>query len=164
MSIRRLVPLALCSVALAAATTPSSARAVFKSPAWLSIEAPVNPYDRETRGQALLVHTQLVEGSARLGDLSGSAEGLVNGTRRSIALRFDSLARPNTFGVRRQWPTEGTWLLRISLHETTALVTLDAAGNVSSAKVPMMNTRDIPLPRAVTSREIDSALTQAARR
>jgi hypothetical protein len=164
MSMRRVIPLVLSCAAIAAVASPSIARSAFKSPAWLSIEAPVNPYDAMTRGQALLVHTQLVEGSARLSDLSGTAEGLVNGARRSITLRFDSLARANTFGVRRQWPTQGTWMLRISLHETTALVSLDAAGNVASARVPMVNTRDIPLPRAVTAVEIDSALAQAAKR
>jgi hypothetical protein len=164
MSMRRVLPFVICCGVLAAAATPSIARGVFKSPAWLSIEAPVNPYDPATRGEALLVHPQLVEGSARLSDLSGTAEGLVNGARQSIALRFDSLARPNTYGVRRQWPTDGTWMLRISLRQTTALVALDAAGNVTSARIPMINTRDIPLPRAVTSREIDSALTHAAQR
>jgi len=163
MSKRRVIPVVLSCAAIAALASSSIAGSVFKSPAWLSIEAPVNPYDAATRGQALLVHTQLVQGSARLGDLSGTAEGLVNGARRSIPLRFDSIARPNTFGVRRQWPAEGAWLLRISLRETTALVTLDAEGNVATARVPTVNTRDVPLPRAVTAREVDSVL-QAARR
>jgi len=164
MSVRHFIPLPLSCAAIVAVASPSIARSAFKSPAWLSIEAPVNPYDPATRGQALLVHTQLVQGEARLSDLTGTAEGLVNGGRRSIPLRFDTMSRPNTFGVRRQWPADGAWMLKISLHETTALVSLDAAGNVSSARVPMVNTRDIPLPRAVTTREIDSALTQAAKR
>jgi hypothetical protein len=163
MSARRVLPALLSCAAIAAATTPSIARSIFKSPAWLSIEAPVNPYDPATRGEACLVHTQLVQGNARLSELSGTAEGMVNGARRSITLRFDSLSRPNTFGVRRQWPSGGTWLLRISLRETTALVSLDAAGNVAAARVPMVNTRDIPLPRAVTPPAIDSALTQASK-
>ena len=129
MSLRRVLPLFIAGAALIAAATP------FKSPAWLSIESPVNPYDPTTRGQALLVHAQLVAGNARTSELSGSAEGLVNGARRSISLRFDSLARPNTFGVRRQWPSEGTWLLRITLRETTALVGLDDVGNPTVARV-----------------------------
>jgi hypothetical protein len=153
-------------VFLAAAAALGAARPAshFKSPAWLSVESPVNPYDPATRGAALLVHTRLIDRDARLGDLSGSAEGLVNGARRSIALRFDSIARPNTFGVRRQWPAEGTWLLRITLRETTALVSLDAAGNVAGTHVPTRETRDIPLPRAVGAHEIDSALAVAPKR
>ena len=151
-------------VAVAAAIGAAKPAAHFKSPAWLSVESPVSPYDPTTRGAALLVHARLVDGNACLTDLSGSAEGLVNGARRSIALRFDSLPQPNTFGVRRQWPAEGTWLLRISLRETTALVSLDPAGNVTGARVPTEKTRDIPLPRAVNAREIDSLLTAATKR
>lgn len=151
----------LAAAATIGAATPA---AHFKSPAWLSVESPVDPYDPATRDAALLVHTRLIDRDARLGDLSGSAEGLVNGARRSIALRFDSVARPNTFGVRRQWPAQGTWLLRISLRETTALVSLDPAGNVTGTHVPMRQTGDIPLPRAVGAREIDSALAVAPKR
>jgi hypothetical protein len=164
MSTRRILPLFVCGVAIAAAVTPSAARPAFKSPAWLSIEAPVNPYDPAMRGQALLVHTQLVQGSVRLAELSGTAEGLVNGARRSIPLRFDSLSRLNTFGLRRQWPSGGTWLLRIGLRETTALVSLDAAGDPTSARVVTESSTGMPLPRAVAAREIDSALTQASKR
>lgn len=160
MSLPRVLTLLIASAAVGAARPAAH----FKSPAWLSVESPVNPYDPATRGAALLVHTQLIDRDARPSDLSGSAEGLVNGARRSIALRFDSLARRNTFAVRRQWPTEGTWLLRVSLRETTALVSLDAAGNVAGTQVPMQRTRDIPLPRAVGPREIDSALAVATKR
>jgi hypothetical protein len=164
MSFRRVLPLLITSAAIFAAASPSIAGGLFKSPAWLSIESPVNPYDPATRGAVLLVHTQLVNGNAQMRELTGSAEGLVNGARRSIALHFDSLARLNTFGVRKQWPSEGAWLLRISLRETTAIVSLDAGGNVTAARVPTENTRDIPLPRAVTSREIDSLLAAGAKR
>ncbi|HEY4306103.1 MAG TPA: hypothetical protein VGM82_16645 [Gemmatimonadaceae bacterium] len=164
MSTRRFLPLLISSAALIAATAPSFARSPFKSPAWLSIEAPVNPWDPSTRGQALLVHTQVVNGAAKLSELSGTAEGLLNGTRRSVSLRFDSLARPSTFGVRRQWPNEGTWLLRIVLRETTALVNVDANGNPTTARVVTESSTGMPLPRAVADREIDSALTQASKR
>lgn len=160
MSLPRVLTLLIAATAIGAARPAAH----FKSPAWLSVESPVNPYDPATRGAALLLHTRLIDRDARPSDLSGSAEGLVNGARRSIVLRFDSLARPNTFAVRRQWPAEGRWLLRISLRETTALVSLDAAGNVAGTQVPARQTRDIPLPRAVSAREIDSALAAGTKR
>jgi|SRR4051812_11333387 hypothetical protein len=164
MLLPRVLPLLAAGAALVVAATPSITRPGFKSPAWLSIETPVNPYDPTTRGEALLVHTQLVAGNARASELSGSAEGFVNGARRSIVLHFDSLPRLNTFGVRRQWPSEGTWLLRIALRETTALVNLDAAGNPTTARVVTESSTGMPLPRAVGARDIDSALAQAAKR
>jgi hypothetical protein len=155
--------LLLTGLAVLAAATPSTA-ALRKSPAWLSIESPVSPYNRETRGAAFVVHTRLVDGTARLGDLSGSAEGLVGGARKTIPIRFETTTAPGAFVVQRQWPTEGVWLVRITLHETTALVSLDASGNVSSSRVPTRNGGDIPLPRAVPAAEIDSILAAAARR
>ena len=135
----------------------------YKSPAWLSIESPASPYQRDTRGAAALVHTRLVEGVPRLGDLNGSAEGLVNGARRTVPLRFETTSDPNAFVLRRQWPSEGAWLLRITLHETTLLATIDAAGNVASSRVPTNETRDMPLPRAVRAAEIDSILSSIKR-
>ena len=137
---------------------------MLKSPAWLSIESPVNPYDQATRGAALLVHAKFPSGNPKVADLTGSAEGLVNGARRSLPLRFDSTTHLDVFALRRQWPSDGTWLLRISLRETTALVLLDASGNVASARVPTRPGGEIPLPRAVTMGEVDSILTAVAKR
>jgi len=160
---RRIV-LSTFALTVAAATgawvSPSLASpSMVKWPPWISIESPVNPYDPSARGAAMLVRAAFREGQAQLSDLSGSAEGIVAGTRRSIALRFDTTGRPNVFALRKQWPTEGTWLLRIALKSTTAIVTFDHAGNVASVRVPteFTATRD-EVPRAVGSKEIDSIL------
>ena len=144
--------LLVTAAAVLAAASPSVASSVRKSPAWLSIESPVNPYDPATRGAVLLVHAQFHDGNARLADLSGSAEGIVRGARRSVPLRFDSTSRSSVFGVKRQWPAEGTWLLRIALKGTTAIVTFDAAGNAVLARVPTESSTGMPLPRAVGAR------------
>jgi hypothetical protein len=162
------------AVSVAAATgawvSPSvSSSAIVKWPPWISIESPVNPYDPSARGAAMLVRAAFREGVAQLSDLNGSAEGIVAGARKSIPLRFDTTGRPNVFALRKQWPNEGTWLLRIALKSTTAIVTLDHAGNVASVRVPteLTATRD-EVPRAVGSKEIDSLLaasvTEAAKR
>src|SRR5215216_5001842 len=105
MTRRALFPLLAFVAATGAFATPAMA----KWPPWLSIESPVNPFDQSSRGALLLVHATFREGQAQLADLSGSAEGLVNGTRRTIPLRFDTTGRPGIFALRRQWPTEGTW-------------------------------------------------------
>jgi hypothetical protein len=150
----------------AATAAAVAAPSIAKWPPWLSIESPVNPYDPSTRGAAMLIHARFREGPARLADLSGTAEGIVGGQRRSIPLRFDSTGYPNTFVLRRQWPTAGTWLLRIALRSTTAIVTLDRSGDVASVRVPTEpeHSGGIDIPRAVSAREIDSALAAAARR
>lgn len=136
----------------------------FKWPPWLSIESPVNPFDADARGAVLLVHTAVREGRTSVADLSGSAEGLVRGVRRSVPLRFDVTSKPDVYAVRRQWPAEGTWVLRITLlRNTTALVTLDGAGNVASTRVPTRLSSGMALPRQVSAAEVDSALALAAR-
>jgi hypothetical protein len=162
MSRRTLYPLAtLALVAAAAFSSPSLA----KWPPWISIESPVNPYSVSARGALLLVHATFREGTPKLSDVSGAAEGLVNGSRRTVALRFDETPTPGVFALRRQWPAEGAWLARISLSNTTAVVVFDQAGNVASVRVPTeTNGVGDRIPRAVPEREIDSTLIAMVKR
>src|SRR3954469_22405040 len=113
MNRRTLVTVALgaLSLATAAFTAPS----IPKWPPWISIESPVNPYDPSARGALLLVHATFREGPSKLTDVSGSAEGMVNGARRTVQLRFENTNRPDVYALRPQWPTEGRWVLRINL-------------------------------------------------
>lgn len=150
---------------LASATGAFASTSIVKWPPWISIETPVNPYDPTARGATMLVHATFREGPARLSDVSGSAEGIVDGIRRTIPLRFDSTGQPSVFALRRQWPTEGAWLVRISVRSTTAIVTLDHAGDVAAVRVPtaLSNGGD-RLPRAVAAKEIDSTLAEVAKR
>jgi len=53
-------------------------------PPWISIELPANPYDQATRGAFLLVHA-FHHGQPVGYLLTGTAEGIVNGERRSIS-------------------------------------------------------------------------------
>lgn len=156
----RLIRLASLAAAFLALTAAAPARA--KWPPWLSIESPVNPYDRSLDGSVLLVHAATHEGVPAISDVSGSAEGIVNGARRSVALHFDPTARPGVFALRKQWPAEGTWLLRISLASTTALVSLDGAGRVAGVNIPATFAEGRPIPRAVVARDIDSTLMVAS--
>jgi hypothetical protein len=45
--------------------------------------------------------------------VSATAEGMVNGVRRSVPLKVVSLSAPGTFGVTREWPAEGTWVIKM---------------------------------------------------
>lgn len=154
------------ALALMVAGTVLARPALAKWPPWLSIEAPVNPFDPDARDAVLLVHTMVHDGTTKVSDLTGSAEGLVDGARRSVALRFDRTSEPGVYAVRRQWPSGGTWVLRITLlRNTTALVTLGQSGDVAAVNVPTRASSDgMKLPRAVAAREVDSTLYAAARR
>ena len=45
--------------------------------------------------------------------VTARAEGLVNGTERSIPLKVIPLSTPGTYAVTREWPAEGTWTVRM---------------------------------------------------
>src|SRR5688500_18940579 len=81
-------------------------------PAWISIELPATPYDKATRGAFLIVHTYHHSDAGRAG-VSGSAEGLVGGRRRTVRLTFDATSRSGSYALKKQWPSEGTWTLII---------------------------------------------------
>lgn len=142
--------------------TTAAAPALAKWPPWLSIESPVNPFDNSAQGAVFLVHATTRDGIPTIADVSGSAEGLVAGSRRSIALRLRETSRPGVFAVRKQWPTEGTWLVRITLATTTALVSLDDGDNVSGVRIPTTMAEGRPIPRSVVARDIDSTLMVAS--
>lgn len=72
--------------------------------------------------------------------LSGTALGLVDGARRSISLEVVATANPGVYAVRRQWSTEGVWVLRFVVDEggghVTALVGINRSGDVTTVRVP----------------------------
>jgi hypothetical protein len=162
----------LASISLiAAAARPGSARepGMF-GPPWISIETPVNPYDASTRGAYLIVHT-FHHGTQLDAPVSGTAEGMVGGERRTIPLQFARTSRPGAYALRKQWSDGGVWTLDIVVtqHEddvAQALVEIGPSGQVSRVEVPTrLDARngDMPLPRRVGAKEIDNALRARAR-
>jgi hypothetical protein len=145
------------------AATPALA-----GPPWISIEVPPNPHDRTTRGAFLVVHA-FHHGNAVGFPVIGTAEGLVRGKRQTIPLAFDRTSRDGSYALRKQWPSEGTWMLVISVapggedNRATALVELSRSGEVASVRVPSEQRDGWTIPRQVTAREVDAALqTRAA--
>jgi hypothetical protein len=71
-----------------------------------------------TNQEALAQHAVLVAWttachSPEKTSLTATAEGVVNGIRKSIPLKVVSLSTPGTFAVTRDWPNEGTWAIKI---------------------------------------------------
>jgi hypothetical protein len=133
-------------------------------PPWISIEYPVNPHDRSMNGAILLVHV-FHHATPIAYPIEGTAEGIVNGERRSIKLKFTETARPAVYGLSRQWPTEGVWTLVIKMsrgdHGTdgaTAVVELGPNGEIESVRVPTRQQGEWTIPTDVSMSEIDGAL------
>jgi hypothetical protein len=140
-------------------------------PPWISIEYPVNPFDRTTRGAHLLVHAYY-HGTPVGYPVSGTAEGVVNGERRTITLRFETTSRTGVYALRKQWPSEGSWTLVISVTQgdhdrggiAQALVELSPTGSVASVQVPTQQHAEGVFPRRLTAQEIETAVRAQAQR
>jgi len=135
-------------------------------PPWISIELPANPYDQATRGAFLLVHA-FHHGQPVAYLLTGTAEGIVNGERRSIKLEFSETTRDGVYALKRMWPTEGVWTLVIKANQgpddaATAVIELGAEGEVASIRVPVMQRGQWTVPAPVSLGEIDAALKARA--
>jgi len=70
-------------------------------------------------------------------EVSATAEGLVNGQRRSMGLKVAPSPTPNVFGVFREWPNEGAWVVSIKARcagkSAGAIVATDQKGFVREA-------------------------------
>jgi hypothetical protein len=50
--------------------------------------------------------------------ISGTAEGMVNGARRSMVLKVMATSKPGVYAVEQNWPPQGAWV--VSLRGTCA--------------------------------------------
>ena len=135
--------------------------AVVAGPPWISIEYPANPLDRSTRGAYLLVHA-FHHGTPVAYPVSGTAEGLVKGERKTVALRFTSTSRPGVYALQKQWDDEGVWTLVITVTQerndvAQAIVELGPQG-ITAVRVPTQREREGVFPRKVTASEVEQSL------
>jgi hypothetical protein len=150
----------LSLAALAALTlTISAAVPATLGPPWISIEYPPSPYDATTREAFLLVHT-FHHGTPIVAPVTGKAEGIVSGERRSVSLKFGGTSRTGVYALNKQWPSQGTWVLFITASQgpnddVTAVVELGANGQVASIRVPTerRGSWNIPSDVSVSERE-----------
>ena len=86
-------------------------------------------------GRSLVVRTYNCGTPASL-SLEGTAEGLVDGQRRTIPLEVARAAEAGVFNVARQWPAEGQWALVFTVaggHPVSTLVKLEPGDTVRIA-------------------------------
>ncbi|HKG90509.1 MAG TPA: hypothetical protein VKA84_01380 [Gemmatimonadaceae bacterium] len=155
---------ALVALVAALAAVPAAAAVAYAGPPYVSIELPANPFDRASRGAFLLVHA-FHHGEEMAFPVAGTAEGIVDGQRRTVQLQFEKTSRQGVYALRKQWADEGTWTLVISVTQgpsagntATALVEIGENGMVA-VRVPTQRNREgWDIPKQVTSAEVDAAL------
>jgi hypothetical protein len=143
-------------------------RPAHAGPPWISIELPANPYERATRNAFLLVHA-FHHGTPVGFPVSGTAEGIVNGERRSVILAFDETSRPGVYALRNQWGTEGEWTLVITVRQggdddvAQAMVQI-SRNTVFAVRVPTTEQDGWTIPRRISRAEVERSLEGRAAR
>jgi hypothetical protein len=151
--------LALASLVLATLTIAAAAPAPL-GPPWISIEYPPSPYDQTTRDAFLLVHT-FHHGTPIVAPITGKAEGIVSGQRRSVSLKFERTSRTGVYALDKQWSSDGAWVLFITASQSadddvTAIVELGTNGQVASVRVPTERRGSWDIPADVSAVERES--------
>ncbi len=92
--------------------------------------------------------------------VSGTAEGLVDGQRRSVKLKLTSVGE-GVYTVARQWPAEGTWVLAVTGtyrgYVSSVLIGVGADGK-AALKKGGADLQVRTLPRALTNADVEGAL------
>ena len=139
-------------LALAFSISLAAASPALAGPPWLSLEF------RPNFPAVVLVRT-FHHGTPQAMPLTGSAEGLVNGQRRSVPLTFVLADAPNVYSVSNTWGSEGVWVLDISATGdhmgAGAVVGLDRNGETAFARFPRTTAG---ASRPATPREMDAML------
>lgn len=156
--------------ALAVVSLLATTAFVHSGPPWISVEYPANPYDSGSRGAFLLVHA-FHHGTPVSFPLTGTAEGLVNGERRTISLEFRNTSRPGVYALHHQWPKDGTWTLVLTVtqgqgefNSASAVVELGAGGQVAQVTVPTRRQGAHLIPDRVSIADVEAGLRARAAR
>ena len=151
-------------LAIAAVLSAFAVTTAIAGPPWIAIEYPVNPHDPNTRGAFCTVRTYH-HGDLTSFDVTGTAEGMVNGKRQSVRLDIRRLPQAGTYAVRWQKPVQGKWALVISTardghYMASALIDVDARGQVASVRVPSdpIEGGRWQVPRKIASGEVEALL------
>ena len=150
---------------LATAPLLVAATIALAGPPWISIEYPPNRLDRATRGALALVRIYHHENAGQF-PVKGTAEGVVDGERVSLPLKFTAVGDEGVWTVWGKIPAEGHWVLAIHGTDgvTDAEVSILAAladGNEEIAFVKVPRSRQGNWPRAATDRDVESMLQTA---
>jgi len=78
----------------------------------ISVETPSGSPDPQLKGTVLIARTYGCHQPADA-KLSASAEGLIDGNRKSLPLELRSIGS-GVYAIKQQWPSEGKWVLALT--------------------------------------------------
>lgn len=151
-------------IALALGLTLLAATPALAGPPWISIEIPANPYNAITRNAYCLVRVYH-HGDAAYYPVTGSAEGVVGGQRKSNQLTIKDTGIPGLYAVNYQPSKDGTWMLVLRVgkekdHGTATVLVRLRDGQIASASVPTHRQDNWDIPDEVTAADVDRMLRE----
>ena len=152
-----LAPLAALSL-LATTATPA-----FAGAPWISIELPANGLNPLTRDAYCLFRVYYHENPASY-PVMVTAEGLVDGVRRTVKLTVTDAGMPGVYALRYQPEKSGTWMVVARVGGTmeeawaTVIVPINREGQIFNARVPSRRDGESRIPLRVTAAEVDQML------
>jgi hypothetical protein len=122
-----------------------------------AIGNPVASQDFRFKTAAFALRTEGCAEPAK-SQITGTAEGIVKGARRSVALKVMPASKPGVYAVEQNWPPEGEWV--VSLRGT-------CAGETAGAIIPFgpkgfIRESSKFFPRPATDAEIEASLKALA--
>lgn len=78
----------------------------------LEVGNPAANAEAQSKHAAVLARTTACQSPEKT-EITATAEGIVNGIHRSVPLKVIRLSTPGTFVVTHEWPSTGTWAVRI---------------------------------------------------
>ena len=149
---------AFALITATALTVPAAAGTSFR----LEIGPPVAAGDgnNKFKSAVLAVRPLLCDDPSTV-VLTGTAEGLVNGERQSMPIRFNALANPGVYVVLQQWPAQGTWVLHLA--GTCPSPKAQASTIVPLNKTTFIREKTQVLREPATKKQIETALSDLAR-
>ena len=150
----------MCSsdLLLATATTPA-----FAGAPWISIEIPANGLNLATRDAFCLVRVYH-HGDPAYYPVTVTAEGLVDGVRRTVKLTATETGMSGVYAVRYQPEKNGTWMVVARVGGTieepwaTVIVPINREGQIFNARVPSRRDGEYQVPLRVTASDVDQML------
>jgi hypothetical protein len=119
----------------------------------IQIASPVAAQTYRMKSSAFVFRALGCEAPAKP-EVTATAEGMVLGQRRSVPLKVQEAQTPGVFGIFRQWPDEGVWIVnlagRCGPKSTSVLVATNGTGFIRESS--------IFLPRPATESDIEGAL------
>ena len=118
-----------------------------------TIGSPVASQDGRSKLAAFVFRTEGCADATKA-TVDGTAEGLVQGTRKSVALKLTAMSTPGVYAVYPTWGADGDWV--VSLHGSCAGASAGALIPIGPGGFNRATSKFFP--RAATSQELDAAL------